>query len=59
MTQRGELTADVPGRSSDPARYRDVIVTVAEWVLAASSLRRSATPTTTRPWHRLLPGVVR
>lgn len=33
VSRRAELTADVPGRSRDPARYRDVLVTVAEHVL--------------------------
>jgi DNA-directed RNA polymerase specialized sigma24 family protein len=32
-TQRADLARKVPGRSPDPVRYRDAIVTVAEWVL--------------------------
>ena len=31
--RRGDLTASVPGRSADPGRYREMIVTVAERVL--------------------------
>ena len=34
-SQRGELLLTVPGRSPDPARYRDAIVAVAEWALRA------------------------
>ena len=34
-TRRGELTTQVPSRSPDPGRYRDLIVTVAEQVLLA------------------------
>jgi hypothetical protein len=33
VTRREELAANVPGRSTDPGRYRDMIVTVAERVL--------------------------
>lgn len=36
VLHRTALTRTVPGRSSDPARYRDVIVTVVERVLHAS-----------------------
>ena len=35
-TRRGELTAQVPGRSPDPLRYRAVIVTASERVLRAN-----------------------
>lgn len=35
VTQRGELASKVPGRSPDPGRYRDVIVTVAGRVFVA------------------------
>ncbi len=35
---RGSLVRDVPGRSPDPVRYRDLIVSVAEHVLLASAL---------------------
>jgi hypothetical protein len=40
ITQRGELLARVPGRSSDPARYRDAILAVAEWALAACMVEK-------------------
>jgi hypothetical protein len=36
--QREVLTRKVPGRSPDPGRYRDVIVTVAQWILSSAAM---------------------
>jgi DNA-directed RNA polymerase specialized sigma24 family protein len=39
-TQRGDLLSSVPGRSSHPARYRDVIVAAAERALRACMVEK-------------------
>ncbi len=45
--RRAYLVRNVPGRSTDPARYRNLIVSVAEHVLLAGASGTSATPTAT------------